>query len=396
MSTTEDRRPQPAAVDDWTDRFSRTLQEHRQRARQLLLAKRERLRRRESTLIEQTLDKQRAELDEARRALNKADDILRTTLLQLDDQRRELETGRLRLDEQRREVAIQQAETKSQRRRIARELRSQRSELAAACKNSQQESKAACTQELTDVLAEKQELLDRLADTESRLRDAEAVRGDAEELEVLRSRFELAVQDVRELKTRNAELEEELEELRQSSSARPNRSVPAAGLNWEAQKRNLLEQLEADFDDGDPRQSADKLTVAGAIRITDQVVVEKEQEIRELEKLLHEKTANIGGLAIGAAAVAEMLDHDELIRDERKNLKRLQDEWREKLRQAEVEISVERAKMARERNHMEEKLQAYERQLPKSQDGSVGDSRAKPATHGRWLTRLGLKNGDEQ
>ena len=63
-------------------------------------------------------------------------------------------------------------------------------------------------------------------------------------------------------------------------------------------------------------QKADKLTVQGAIKITDQVVAEKEQEIRELRRVLDSQSQQVGDVAVGAAAFTQLLDNDELIRQE--------------------------------------------------------------------------------
>ena len=96
------------------------------------------------------------------------------------------------------------------------------------------------------------------------------------------------------------------------------------------------------------------------------------------------------------AAFAQAFDQDEIIREERENLKRAQDEWREKLRKAEVDISLERAKLARERSELEERLQRLESQrsqdvsLPPSADGDKSKKSGR-----KWLARLGLKEGEE-
>jgi hypothetical protein len=77
----------------------------------------------------------------------------------------------------------------------------------------------------------------------------------------------------------------------------------------------------------------------------------------------------------------------------------LQEEWKSKLRQAEIDISVERAKITRDRAQVEEKLANYEveraRQVSDgdSSAGGANDSGKKPI-RGRWLARLGLKDGD--
>ena len=96
---------------------------------------------------------------------------------------------------------------------------------------------------------------------------------------------------------------------------------------------------------------------------------------------------------MGAAAVEAVLDQDPLIREQRDNLQRLEQQWQEMLRQAEIEMSLERAKLARERIAIEEKVRTYEQKLAAGGTGSPAT--AKPA-RGRWLARLGLKEGNSE
>ena len=72
---------------------------------------------------------------------------------------------------------------------------------------------------------------------------------------------------------------------------------------------------------------------------------------------------------------------------------RQSDELREKLSRAEIDISMERAKLARERAELEEKLQRLERE--KTQHGpSASDAEdvRQSGPRGNWLSRLGLKD----
>ena len=75
-----------------------------------------------------------------------------------------------------------------------------------------------------------------------------------------------------------------------------------------------------------------------------------------------------------------MFDQDEIIREERENLKQLQQQWEEKLRKAEIDLSVERAKIARERAELEE-------QLREAQGGADGPREDEGGNKGggRWL-----------
>jgi hypothetical protein len=260
------------------------------------------------------------------------------------------------------------------------------------------ESKASASKadptELAKLRDENKRLEESLAEAEERAKQSGG--GGGQDAEDLRRRFEMAVQDVRELKTKNAELTDQLAKARSASPGAA--STGAQGSNWEALKQKLLADMESDFDDKDGAQKADKLTVQGAIKITDEVVAEKEHEIQELRRLLESQAQQVGEVAVGAAAVAQMLDTDELIRQERESLQRLQESLREQLRQAEVDNSVERAKLARERAELDEKLRGLEAERASMHpSGEGGGEKGKKGGGGRkWLARLGLGESKEE
>lgn len=213
------------------------------------------------------------------------------------------------------------------------------------------------------------------------------------ETDDLRKRLDMSLADLRELKAKNSELSAQVAKGRLATTP-----VIASGGedNWETRKQRMIAQLESDFDEHDPQQKASKLTVEEAIRHTEEVIAEKNQEIRELQQLLSQQSGNIGGVAIGAAAIAEMLDTDELVRQERESLRELQAKLREQLMQAEIDVSVERAKVARERTLLEEKMRVFEQQQLHPQPQSAADPNAKQGgNRGRWFQRLGLRD-DEQ
>jgi hypothetical protein len=165
-------------------------------------------------------------------------------------------------------------------------------------------------------------------------------------------------------------------------------------LDWEAEKERILAALESDFNDEQSQQ--DRLRIEEIVRKTDAIVAEKNCEIEELKMLLQNQSGSIGNVAVGAAAIGEMFDQDSIVREERENLKRIQEEWREKLRLAEVEISVERAKLARDKSQLEERFRQME-QLGVSTSAMPLETKtpAKPS-RGRWLEKLGLKEEDKE
>ena len=208
----------------------------------------------------------------------------------------------------------------------------------------------------------------------------------------LQQRYEMAMEDVRELKAENERL---AKDVARASSQAASTAAPAIGdgFDWETQKQRMLAQLEDDGDDGGPEQAKERMTIEGTIRITDQVVAEREREIAELRELLEQQAESIGNVAVGASAIAEIFDQDELILEERANLKRMKEELQEKLKQAEIEHSMERARLGRERNQLEEKLRTLEEKQSKRQSESPQPSgAAKPQKSGNWLARLGLKD----
>lgn len=219
----------------------------------------------------------------------------------------------------------------------------------------------------------------------------------AEELADMQRRYQLAMDDVRELKKKNADLEKR--------GAGGGHSAPSAGaadgMDWEAQKRRMLAALEANEsdDEGDEEEQAERLRIRDVIAKTDAVLAAKDQEIADLKQLLDSQSDNIGGMAVGAQAIAEMLNQDEVVTAERERLLQLQKEWEDKLRQAEIEMSVQRAKIARERAEIEERQRQFQQQQAEhggDETSSTDGGKSKKPPRGRWLTRLGLKEQDEE
>ncbi len=216
----------------------------------------------------------------------------------------------------------------------------------------------------------------------------------SQELSDLRQRYQMAIDDLRGERARSVSLEHKLANARSG-----NPIADSQGMDWESQKRRLLAALEADFDDGEEEDVADRLTIEDAIRRTDAAVVAKEQEIAELRELLNQQSTNLGNVAVGAAAIADLLDQDELIQQERENLQQLKQQLQEKSRKSEVELSMERAAIARERQELEEKTRELEDELERIRKGkpqSAADADAdRKSQRGRWFKRLGLKDDEK-
>ena len=94
-----------------------------------------------------------------------------------------------------------------------------------------------------------------------------------------------------------------------------------------------------------------------------------------------------------------LLNQDSIVLAERARLAATQAEWEDKLRRTEIELSLERAKIARERVEIEDKLRLFEQQAHQGIDAKAPQGLGHPPAKsgkGRWLTRLGLKDNDDE
>jgi hypothetical protein len=210
-------------------------------------------------------------------------------------------------------------------------------------------------------------------------------------------RYEMALDDLRELKSNNAALQEQLARARSSASvlAKQTRS-PGAPLDWESEKLRILAALESDLDVNDQERRAERLKMEDVIRATDLMIAKKDDEIRELQ----ERLAALGGDGqtdpAQVAAVTKAIDTDAAVQEERKRLKQLEQQWQSKLSQAEIELSLERAKLARERAELEERLRSAENVVSKAAALANAADEASRPSRSRWMSRLGLTDADRE
>ena len=252
--------------------------------------------------------------------------------------------------------------------------------------------RAADRKDLERRRAEIEQLAAEGAALESQRGEAAADREAPADTDDSRRRYEMALEDLRELRAENEDLKTQLGESRVAGASAKG-GTPEI-LDWEAQKRRLLEALEAEFDENKEETVQERLKIEQVIATTDRIIAEKDREIADLQELLREQSSQVGAVAVGAAAFAETIDKDAVIREERENLKRLHEEMREKLRKAEIDISIERAKIARERLEVDEKMRALSRQDAAKASPDAGQTPERPA-RGGWRSRLGLKDVDE-
>lgn len=214
-------------------------------------------------------------------------------------------------------------------------------------------------------------------------------RGDEEDYH---RRYEMALDDLRDLKAKYAELQRQMDQTRSKTENRAD-GEPTQNriLDWEAEKRRILDALETDFDQDDRQQRAKRLEIEDVLQTTEKVIAEKDREIEELRRRLEEQNGDAKIEDERSAAMDRVIDGDADIQREREQLEQLQEQWREKLRQAEVELSVERAKLARQHAELEERAKSGVSETPS--ETNAAEKVAQPAC-GRWLARLGLVEAD--
>ncbi|HEX4129752.1 MAG TPA: hypothetical protein VHZ24_06895 [Pirellulales bacterium] len=174
----------------------------------------------------------------------------------------------------------------------------------------------------------------------------------------------------------------------------------AEPMDWESQKRRMLDSLDAEPETAHEKHDArheERLTIEGTIRITDEVIAERDREISQLQARLAEQAVNHAEGPAEFARTEAVLQADEIISRERERLKHELVAVDEARRLAEIELSRERAKIARERAELEERSRVLQAELAQRDreffhDGSTEQGKRPP--RGRWLKRLGLKDDD--
>lgn len=269
-------------------------------------------------------------------------------------------------------------------------------------------------QVLASLHAERDGVRDFLAAQQTRLETAEATLEDAiSRLEAAiseraageggetadddgyRRRYEMAIEDLRELKANNSLLQEQLAKARATAStlAKQNRDQTTS-VDWETEKRRTLAALESDLDEADPKLHAERVKIEDVLKTTEQIIAERDKEIEGLKKQL-DQVPGSGPLEQMATAMELTLQNDIVIQQERERLRQLEEQLQSRLCRAEIEISLERAKLARERTEMEERLRSAGLDTSKTAGDSTEPATEQP-TRGRWLSRLGLTEADRE
>lgn len=361
------------------------------------------------------LHQSQSNLDQTQRELEQSQRDLRQTRHELEQLRLEFERNRKELEKCRQEVeelekARDQSNTQSdQARKKAEQIRHdlEQSRLEIEQLKGQveflgNELKAArdvpdhSEQELEGLRQQIDELREELRQARATVPNedsgAEELRNEAEEL---RNEVDQLHVQLTRARAEAVEYRMQADEL-SSKIARmkgPDQRERSQAMSWEERKQALLEQLEAESEDASESRAEELLAMEKVIQETSEELQKKDAEIQELRNLVEQQSISQDGLAIGAAAIAQAIDSDALIIAERVKLKDLQAEWEQKQRQFEIDMSLERAKIARERLELQEKLRDLENmQTDAANEQDPAGSAARAAGRkGKWLSRLGLK-----
>jgi chromosome segregation ATPase len=217
------------------------------------------------------------------------------------------------------------------------------------------------------------------------LRQHQADLENDQENQRLQSALAKAEAELSDLRRQNSELAAKIaQQTTDKASARNTHGTASQELlTWEERKKLILQQLEMETKSDSDHTHEQRLEVQKIIETTEFEIARRDREIEELRAIVQTQSDAREGLAIGAAGVAQILDADELISAERQKLRQIQQEWEAKLRQAEIDLSMERAKLARERAE----LDMQKPQPPASGSPTTSTDRQQR----RWLDFLGLK-----
>ncbi len=249
--------------------------------------------------------------------------------------------------------------------------------------------------ELISLRAERDALAVRIAELENApMPDSQA--DTEQEMADLQRRFEMAVEDIRHLKQENETLQTKLTKAQESSEPQ----LPEGEMDWEAQKARLMRQLAEE--EGEPIEEPrlqQRATIEGTITLTDAIVAKKDTEIAQLKSQGNQLRENQENSVPEKGMTEEQLEEmkqtlrEELLADEEAvqkechRLQELQDELQEKMRKAELEMSVERASLAREKVSLDAKRSQLS---SKTSEDTPSEGGSKPGR--RWLSALGLRD----
>ena len=279
--------------------------------------------------------------------------------------------------------------------RLRKLLSNTRDEYSSLVEFIESEPQPAFREPLTEFPLEIEHLRDQIQFLELELSEARQyqakVQSDESELRIqiekLRSQLLESRHEAVESRLQNNELSSSLAKFKG-----PSESLRAEAMSWEQRKEALLRQLELEIQTEQSCDPRKVLEIEKVIELTTAEIDRRDKEIADLRSLLEQQSYAHDGMAIGVAAVAEMIESDALIIAERVRLRELQQDWEQKQRHVEIEMSMERAKLARERLELQDKVRNFEDLLAENSQPQQCEKKDKGSGRGRWLARLGLRD----
>jgi len=223
--------------------------------------------------------------------------------------------------------------------------------------------------------------------------DCWQVKGSDSDADTAKLAFELA-----DLKQQNSDLASQLAEAQSGLHNPPHlclSTLNQESMTWEQRKKLIMQQFEDESAaEGHTEHSHNRIEAEDVLRTTQVEIDRRDKEIAELKSIVEQQSNTREGVAIGAAAIAQMLDSDELVKLEREKLAAIQREWEGKLREAEIQISTERARLSRERADLESQTRILAERavnLP-PRSNSIAETKVDGKPVRRWLEHLGLRD----
>lgn len=209
-----------------------------------------------------------------------------------------------------------------------------------------------------------------------------------EQRQQLAAEVETLKSENQSLRDQNDDLAGELAQIAMRQSLGDSNEWQAT-LSCEERKALLFQQLDSIDARSEPVNKATGDTdEAAELR---RRLQERDREIEDL-RLLLDQQSQVGNdeLAVGALGIAKLLDSDGLVQEERVRLKELQAQWETKFRDLEIQSSIERATLARQRHELEQKNAELEEQIEHLKQELRQEQIAGPDQSRRWLHKLGL------
>lgn len=232
------------------------------------------------------------------------------------------------------------------------------------------------------------------------------------EIDQLREEIDRLEKEIGELRIANKELSSNAGDSGEEPGVKE--SKPAPEMDWEERKRQILAELENDSFDAESFLTAMNEDIESEKALVDAFETPAEyvealnaeltnlnERLRREEKENQELRTRLEAASVQASdscPPAADIPVDEQVQLERDKFARMQADWEERFREAEIEASMERAKISRERRMMElknqaleeqvEALRVYEKGLTSGEVKETGGSRRK------WMAKLGISEDE--